>query len=252
MTITSIANNVQSGALIDFNAYNASNAATNVFIGAVAGSYENGPANFVIGRRTGTTSWSESVRVNENGNVQIHGQCTASEQGNCDIAETFLSLDGAGPGDVVSLAPSRFKAMRLADRPYDPMLAGVVSTEPTLLMGQDDVPEGVAIALAGVVPVKVTLENGPIAVGDLLTSSSTPGHAMRAGRPGPVIGKAMEPFDGGQGWTGTIRMLVVPQTCSGTADMAARVEALEATVRVLTERLDRLSRRCGSGEGEAE
>lgn len=185
-------------------------------------------------------------------NINVGGKCTASSQGNCDIAEAFLSLDNAGPGDVVSLDPSRFKAMRLADRPYDPMLAGVVSTEPTLLMGQNDVPEGVAIALAGVIPVKVTLENGPIAVGDLLTSSSTPGHAMRADRPGPVIGKAMEPFDGGQGWTGTIRMLVVPQTCSGTADMAARVEALEATVRVLTERLDRLSRRCGSGEGEAE
>jgi hypothetical protein len=51
------------------------------------------------------------------------------------------------------------------------------------------------VALAGRVPVKVSLENGPIEVGDLLTSaSSTPGVAMKATGPGRVIGMALEPL----------------------------------------------------------
>ncbi len=179
------------------------------------------------------------------GNVQIDDKCTATAQGTCDLAETFLSLDNATPGDVVVLDPSRFKAMRLADRPYDPAIAGVVSTDPTLVMGQSDVPEGIPVAIAGVVPVKITLEGGPIEVGDPLTSSSTPGHAMRAGRPGPVIGKAMEPFDGTEGWAGTVRVLVAPGACSDTADLEARVRALEATVTALTQRLDQVTRHCG-------
>jgi len=66
-----------------------------------------------------------------------------------------------------------------------------------------------ALALAGVVPVKVTAENGPIAPGDLLVSSSTPGHAMCGGDnppAGTVIGKALGALAAG---SGTILMLVM-------------------------------------------
>ena len=57
------------------------------------------------------------------------------------------------------------------------------------------------LALAGQVPTKVTTENGPIKVGDLLTSSSIPGHAMKATDPkiGTIVGKAMEPLESGSG-----------------------------------------------------
>lgn len=58
-------------------------------------------------------------------------------------------------------------------------------------------------ALVDVVPAKGTTENGPIAVGDLLISSSKPGYAMRCSDPasamGAVIGKALEPLEEGQG-----------------------------------------------------
>jgi hypothetical protein len=159
--------------------------------------------------------------------LSINGNC-AQTSGACDLAETFLALDHAQPGDVVSLDPARFKGLRLSAIPYDPAVAGVVSTDPTLVMGQNDVPEGIPIALAGVVPVKVTLENGPIAVGDALTSSSTPGHAMRATAAGPVVGKAMEPFDASQGWAGTLRILVAPAACSsGPSD---EIDRLRATI----------------------
>jgi hypothetical protein len=69
----------------------------------------------------------------------------------------------------------------------------------------------VPLAVVGIVPVKASAENGPIAPGDLLASAATPGHAMRANgeaRVGCVIGKALETMAQG---TGRIRMLVVLQ-----------------------------------------
>ena len=66
------------------------------------------------------------------------------------------------------------------------------------------------LALIGRVPVKATTENGPIRVGDLLTSSFKPGYAMRCDSPqkceGAIIGKALESLDEGEG---VIMMLVM-------------------------------------------
>ncbi len=59
------------------------------------------------------------------------------------------------------------------------------------------------LALAGRVPVKVTTENGPIQVGDLLISSSEPGYAMRCSEHatcvGATIGKALDSLEEGTG-----------------------------------------------------
>jgi len=70
----------------------------------------------------------------------------------------------------------------------------------------DEVP----LAVVGIVPCKVSAENGPIAVGDLLVTSNTPGHAMRAADPkvGTVVGKALEGHSGG---TGVIEIMVTLQ-----------------------------------------
>lgn len=73
-TICSLVSNtttVNSGCLIDFNAYNTSSGATGIYIGAAAGTGVNTAANFVVGRRTGTQSWAESLRVDTSGNVGI-------------------------------------------------------------------------------------------------------------------------------------------------------------------------------------
>jgi hypothetical protein len=75
-----------------------------------------------------------------------------------------------------------------------------------------DNPDYAPLAVVGVVPLKVSTKNGIINPGDLLTTSSTPGHAMRCegfeNCFGNTIGKALEGFDGN---TGIIRMLVVLQ-----------------------------------------
>ena len=66
------------------------------------------------------------------------------------------------------------------------------------------------LALLGRVPVKATTENGPIRPGDLLTSASKPGYAMRCGDvaqcEGAIIGKALEALAEGEG---VILMLVM-------------------------------------------
>jgi hypothetical protein len=68
----------------------------------------------------------------------------------------------------------------------------------------------IPMAVVGIVPCKVSAENGPVHPGDLLVTSGTPGHAMRDEAPavGTVLGKALEALDSG---TGTIRVLVTLQ-----------------------------------------
>ena len=68
------------------------------------------------------------------------------------------------------------------------------------------------MAMVGVVPTKVSAENGAIKVGDLLVSSTTSGYAMKGtdrGRMlGAVIGKAMGNLNAGMG---VIEVLVTLQ-----------------------------------------
>jgi hypothetical protein len=90
---------------------------------------------------------------------------------------------------------------------YDDRAVGVVSA----LAGNHT--SGMqSVAFAGRVPVHVTNENGPIAPGDYLTSSSTPGYAMKATHAGIVVGKALGSFDpstgSGQVARGTVPVLV--------------------------------------------
>jgi hypothetical protein len=70
----------------------------------------------------------------------------------------------------------------------------------------------VPMAVVGIVPCKVTAENGAITVGDLLVASSQAGFAMKGtdrGRMlGAVVGKALEPLTAGNG---IIQVLVTLQ-----------------------------------------
>ena len=74
-------------------------------------------------------------------------------------------------------------------------VAGVVSTDPAYLMNADA--EGVAVALTGRVPTKVT---GPVAPGDLMVSSGLLGHAKadNNAQSGRIIGKAVGSSEGGE------------------------------------------------------
>jgi hypothetical protein len=136
-----------------------------------------------------------------------------------DIAENFPTLYASiGAGEVVALdfqsppasgssgfdpgAKFETEFVRLASGAADAeFLLGAVSAKPAVLLGgwkQGHDPRAVkevAVALSGRIPVKVSLENGEIKPGDMLTISSTAGVAAKAVRAGRVLGMALESFN---------------------------------------------------------
>jgi hypothetical protein len=139
------------------------------------------------------------------GNVSVGGNIAAKYQ---DVAEWVDALDAPGPGTVVIADPTGMNRVRTAETAYDTKVLGAVSPQPGVVLG-DPGPNRVLVAQSGRVRVKVDAAYGAIAVGDLLTTSLTPGHAMRSApirlqgvslhRPGSVLGKALEPLASGQG-----------------------------------------------------
>ena len=131
-----------------------------------------GSANFmgVVNQNTDSVDIAEAFPINP--------QCL--EIGNCPE-----------PGEVVSIRENQI--IEKAFIPYDSKLIGVISSDPGFIMqGGLEPTSSRLVALAGRVLVKVSTENGPISIGDALTSSNIPGVAMKATKAGRVIGMALE------------------------------------------------------------
>jgi hypothetical protein len=119
------------------------------------------------------------------------------------------------PGDVLVIDPNTpGKFLKSAD-PYSTSVSGIYSTKPGTVGRRQTTaksPDEVPMAVVGIVPAKVSAENGAIHPGDLLVSSSKLGYAMkgtdRSQMLGAVIGKAMGNLDAG---TGVIEVLVTLQ-----------------------------------------
>ena len=125
----------------------------------------------------------------------ISAAATAITSGNADIAEEYNVLDDSDQGDLVII--SEYQNIKKANKPYQKELFGIISTAPGFKLSLKNSEGNLnpkPVALAGRVPVKVSTENGEIEPGDYLTSSSTPGVAMKATVPGQVVGKALESF----------------------------------------------------------
>jgi hypothetical protein len=147
-------------------------------------------------------------RVTTSGDVYSDGNF---HSGGADFAEMLPATEGLEPGDVLVVGSDGQLAH--SSEAYQSSVVGVYSTQPGFVGGQPvegELAGHVPLAVMGVVPVKASAENGPIQPGDLLTTSSTPGHAMRAERfvGGAIIGKALEGLDEG---FGVIQMLVMLQ-----------------------------------------
>jgi hypothetical protein len=119
------------------------------------------------------------------------------------------------PGDVLVLAEGDNADVQESAEPYSAMVAGIYATKPGVVGRREAVAksaDNVPMAMVGVVPTKVSAENGPIRKGDLLVSASLPGYAMkgtdRSRMLGAVLGKAMGSLDSG---TGVIEVLVTLQ-----------------------------------------
>ncbi len=139
------------------------------------------------------------------GNVVVTGDIFLQS---ADCAEDFdiAALEGVEPGSVMVI--SEDGALRQSEQPYDRKVAGVVSGggdyKPGIVLDRREPAQNrKSIALLGKVYCKVDASRAPIGVGDLLTTSSIRGCAMKATDPvqafGAVIGKALSPLSEGQG-----------------------------------------------------
>ena len=140
------------------------------------------------------------------GDVEVTGDIRLTNA--ADLAEDFDVSDAkkVEPGTVMVLLNEG--ALSESQQAYDKRVAGVISGagdyKPGIILDKQQSPANrQPVALMGKVFCKVDAQFGPIEVGDLLTTSPTPGHAMKTSDPfkafGAVIGKALRPLRGGQG-----------------------------------------------------
>ncbi|MBS3788992.1 S8 family serine peptidase [Candidatus Bipolaricaulota bacterium] len=164
---------------------------------------------------TGTDTGADTdavFRVDNEGNVYSDSDYYGEgfETGSADLAEKVKVTEPVEPGDVLALDPDNPKQYRKSSKPYSDLAAGVVSTKPGYTLSEEGSEANVPMALLGTVPVKATTENGPIGLGDLLTTSSKPGYAMVCNEPskcsGAIVGKALASLEQGEG---KIRILLV-------------------------------------------
>jgi hypothetical protein len=139
------------------------------------------------------------------GDVEVTGDIRLV---NADCAEDFDVADTAlvEPGTVMVLDEEG--KLQHSQKAYDKRVAGVISGaggyKPAIVLDkQEPQCNRKAIALIGKVYCKVDATHAPVEVGDLLTTSATPGHAMKAADPlkafGAIIGKALRRLEEGQG-----------------------------------------------------
>jgi hypothetical protein len=127
------------------------------------------------------------------GDVEVRGGDVKLTNGS-DCAEEFdLAVgENAEPGTVMVIDEDG--SLKQSQLPYDKCVAGVIAgageCKPAITLGRQE-------------SKKVDAQYAPIKVGDLLTTSPTPGHAMKATDPlqafGAVIGKALGCLDHGKG-----------------------------------------------------
>jgi hypothetical protein len=189
----------------------------------------------ILGSNVGIGTASPSAKLEVNGNITLTSgsgasitfpdgtvQSTAWSGTLCggDYAE---SVDITGErtqyeaGDVLAVDPDHPARFIKASERYSTSVAGIYSTKPGLIgrrqttdpkLASTEVP----MAMIGVVPTKVSAENGPIHPGDVLVTSSTSGRAMKGTDrglfAGAIVGKALGSLNSG---TGVIEVLVLLQ-----------------------------------------
>jgi hypothetical protein len=193
--------------------------------------------NYVLfeGGNVGIGTVTPGAKLEVNGNVKLTAnsgasitfadgttQSTAYTGVTCggDYAES-VDVIGARtsyePGDVLVIGTSVGSDVAKSTEPYSTLVTGVYSTKPgvvgrrqtsDLKASKTEVP----MAMIGIVPTKVSAENGPIKRGDLLVTSSLPGYAMkgtdRSKMLGAVIGKSLGNLDSG---TGVVEVVITLQ-----------------------------------------
>ena len=164
----------------------------------------------------GTTAPTEklqvvgSIKLTGTGNIDASGTITGAtiNAKYQDVAEWVESSQVLAAGTVVVLDHTRSNQVIASSRAYDTRVAGVISLQPGIALGESGTGK-VLVATTGRVKIKVDASAGPIQIGDLLVTSDKEGVAKKSepirvsGRlmhmPGILIGKALEPLAKGSG-----------------------------------------------------
>jgi hypothetical protein len=174
----------------------------------VGGVFTTGPGgSILVGNVATAGTWIPQFRVDSAGKGYFNG---GTQVGGADFAESLAVVPGPDhePGDLLVVDAALDRHLTLSSTPYATSVAGIHSARPGILAMPHPATDGppateLPVAIVGIVPCKVSAENGPIRRGDLLVSSSTPGHAMRGtdrGRMlGAVVGKALGELRQGKG-----------------------------------------------------
>jgi trimeric autotransporter adhesin len=152
------------------------------------------------------TSPVNVARIDKNGVGYFNG---GTQNSGADVAEALIPVGAKSeyePGDVLVLSAIEATHVEKSSKAYSNCVAGVYATKAGVTLTTENVDADlsghVPMGVIGILPTKVTTENGPIEVGDLLVTSSTPGYAMKGDdsklRFGNILGKAMEPLKNGK------------------------------------------------------
>jgi hypothetical protein len=170
-----------------------------------------------VAGNVGIGTASPSARLDVAGTVkatalQVNGATTTGVltiTGGADLAEPFPISGGDIPkGAVLVIDPRHPGQLKQSERAYDKRVAGIVSgangIQPGITLHQEGALEGTHhLALSGRVYALADAAHGAIEPGDLLTTSDTPGHAMKvmddSRAHGAILGKAMTGLAEGRG-----------------------------------------------------
>jgi hypothetical protein len=181
-----------------------------------AGDFANVAGGDIIDGGIGQPS-KNVFRVDGKGTVFADGGFRPFGADFAEAVQVKGSSESYAPGDLLVIDASGERRLSKSQTPYSTLVAGIYSTQPGVVTSQHRLGEPlpsneVPLAVVGIVPGKVSAENGPIEVGDLLVASSTPGHAMkgtdRSKMLGAVVGKALESLRDGKG---VVQVLVTLQ-----------------------------------------
>lgn len=213
--------NIVPGGAASWNFYDDMNSASRMFIdqnGNVGIGTTNPGATLEVNGNLKLTTGSGASMTFPDGSIQSTAWNGTTLGG--DYAET---VDVAGnrnayePGDVMVIGLESDSDVVKSNEPYSTRVAGIYSTKPGVVGRRQTIDPKtstteIPMAMVGIVPTKVSAENGAISRGDSLVTATIPGYAMkgtdRTKMLGAVVGKAMGSLSSG---TGVIEVLVTLQ-----------------------------------------
>jgi hypothetical protein len=196
IVMTSIQNNATAGLMI--------NSSGNIGMGTISPG-----AKLEVDGNVKLTSGSGASITFADGTVQSTAYTGVACGG--DYAESVDAMGGQtdyAPGDLLVIDPKAPGRFLKSTKPYSTLVAGIYSTKPGTIGRRETAyaktdTTAVPMAMMGIVPTRVSAENGAIETGDLLVTSSTVGYAMKGTDhnrlTGAVVGKALGSLDSGKG-----------------------------------------------------